>query len=163
MSKSKRLFNNILRSSCRWITHNVENPPGEDPRSNRRRFSSVAAMVPYVRYLQGLVLPIGETSEGRQEVDVCALDKLLLCLAELLLSLTAPEQGHPCRHSKLLAKRTLSLRQACLLMCINHVNSMKIYWPYGVFGPVSIPAWIISSPTNSWARGRGGTLQSKCW
>lgn len=57
-------------------------------------------------YLQGLVLPIGETSEGRQEVDVCALDKLLLRLAELLLSLATPEQGHPCRHSVPLGQYT---------------------------------------------------------
>lgn len=59
-------------------------------------------------HLQGFVLPIGETSEGCEEVDVCALDKLLLCLAELLLSLSAPEQGHPCRHSMLLAQHTHS-------------------------------------------------------
>lgn len=58
------------------------------------------------------------------------------------------------------------LRQKCLLMWYKPYNldeDLLIYWPYGAFGPISIPAWIISSPTNSWVRGRGGTLQSKCW
>lgn len=101
MSKSKRLFNNILRSSCKGTKHNVEKPRNKKRRKHRSDGGACA-------HLQGFVLPIGETSEGCEEVDVCALDKLLLCLAELLLSLSAPEQGHPCRHSMLLAQHTHS-------------------------------------------------------
>lgn len=48
-------------------------------------------------HLHDSVLPVRETPQRCQEVDVSALDKLLLCLAELLLSLSTPEQGHPCR------------------------------------------------------------------
>lgn len=46
-----------------------------------------------VWYLYGHVLPLSETSQRDEKVDVRALDKLLLCLAELLLSFSTPEQS----------------------------------------------------------------------
>lgn len=46
-----------------------------------------------VCYLYGSVFPLSETPQRGEKVDVSALDKLLLCLAKLLLSLSKPEQS----------------------------------------------------------------------
>lgn len=49
-------------------------------------------MVMGVCYLYGSVLSLRETPQRGEKVDVSALDKLPLCLAKLLLSLSTPEQ-----------------------------------------------------------------------
>lgn len=51
-------------------------------------------MSPDVCHLYSFVLPLREPPQRVEKVDVGALDELLLCLAELLLSLSTSEQSH---------------------------------------------------------------------
>lgn len=46
-----------------------------------------------VCYLHGFVFPFSETPQRCEKVDVSALDELSLCLAHLLMSLSAPDQS----------------------------------------------------------------------
>lgn len=56
------------------------------------QLSATITMVMGVCYLYGSVLSLRETPQRGEKVDVSALDKLPLCLAKLLLSLSTPEQ-----------------------------------------------------------------------